>query len=118
MNDKEMQQIIKNLEEKVKRLEKSNRNWRRKCQRLRNEKNKVQWFSEMIKPEEHKRVVVRDENGNEYWSARELQNVLQYKEWRKFEGVINKAKKACENKEKNACITAVCRLRQVVKKSK
>ena len=38
-----------------------------------------------------------DENGNEYWSARELQNVLQYKEWRKFEGVINKAKKACEN---------------------
>ena len=38
-----------------------------------------------------------DENGNEYWYARELQNVLQYKEWRKFEGVINKAKKACEN---------------------
>ena len=38
-----------------------------------------------------------DENGKEYWSARELQNVLQYKEWRKFEGVINKAKKACEN---------------------
>ena len=38
-----------------------------------------------------------DENGNEYWSARELQNVLQYKAWRKFEGVINKAKKACEN---------------------
>ena len=51
------------VEEKVKRLEKSNRNWRRKCQRLRNEKNKAQWFSEMIKPEEHKRVIVRDENG-------------------------------------------------------
>ena len=51
MNDKETQQIIEKLEEKVKRLEKSNRNWRRKCQRLRNEKNKVQWFSEMIKPE-------------------------------------------------------------------
>ena len=66
MNDKEMQQAIKNLEEKVKRLEKSNRNWRRKCQRLRNKKDKVQWFSEMIKPEEHKRVVVRDENGKEY----------------------------------------------------
>ena len=66
MNDKETQQIIKNLEEKVKRLEKSNRNWRRKCQRLRNEKNKVQWFSEMIKPEEHKRVIVRDESGKEY----------------------------------------------------
>ena len=25
-----------------------------------------------------------DKNGNEYWSARELQTVLDYKEWRKF----------------------------------
>lgn len=66
MNDKEAQQIIKDLEDKVKRLEKSNRNWRRKCQRLRNGKNETQWFSEMIKPEEHKRVIVRDENGKEY----------------------------------------------------
>ena len=33
MNDKETQQIIEKLEEKVKRLEKSNRNWRRKCQK-------------------------------------------------------------------------------------
>ena len=38
-----------------------------------------------------------DENGIEYWYARELQVVLDYKEWRKFEGVIQKAKKACEN---------------------
>jgi len=38
-----------------------------------------------------------DENGMEYWSARELQFVLDYKEWRKFEGVIQKAKDACEN---------------------
>ena len=38
-----------------------------------------------------------DEFGVEYWSARELQNVLDYKEWRKFEGVIEKAKNACEN---------------------
>jgi DNA-damage-inducible protein D len=37
-----------------------------------------------------------DENGNEYWLARELQKVLEYKEWRKFEGVIEKAKIACE----------------------
>jgi len=29
-----------------------------------------------------------DENGNEYWYARELQSALQYSEWRKFEGVI------------------------------
>ena len=38
-----------------------------------------------------------DEYGNEYWSARELQEALQYTEWRKFEGVINKAKIACES---------------------
>ena len=29
--------------------------------------------------------------------ARELQLVLDYKEWRKFENVIKKAKDACEN---------------------
>ncbi len=38
-----------------------------------------------------------DENGVEFWYARELQVVLDYKEWRKFDGVIDKAKKACEN---------------------
>ena len=40
-----------------------------------------------------------DENGIEYWYARELKNVLNYKEWRKFENVINKAKEACENSD-------------------
>lgn len=38
-----------------------------------------------------------DEFGNEYWFARELQKVLEYKEWRKFKSVIDKAKEACEN---------------------
>ena len=38
-----------------------------------------------------------DENGNEYWLARELQKVLQYTQWRRFENVINKAKLACKN---------------------
>ena len=38
-----------------------------------------------------------DEEGNEYWYARELQHVLRYKEWRKFENVIEKAKISCEN---------------------
>ena len=37
------------------------------------------------------------ENGNEYWLARELQQVLEYKEWRKFNNVINKAIIACDN---------------------
>ena len=40
-----------------------------------------------------------DENGIEYWSARELQLVLDYKEWRKFEGVILKAIEACQNSD-------------------
>lgn len=38
-----------------------------------------------------------DENGVEFWYARELQGVLDYKEWRKFENVIKKAKKSCKN---------------------
>ncbi len=38
-----------------------------------------------------------DSNGNEYWFARELQIALEYVEWRKFEGVIEKAKNACNN---------------------
>jgi len=37
-----------------------------------------------------------DENGVEYWLARELQPLLGYEEWRSFENVINKAKMACE----------------------
>lgn len=36
-----------------------------------------------------------DENGNEYWFARELQNVLEYKKWEKFNNVINDAISAC-----------------------
>ena len=38
-----------------------------------------------------------DEDGIEFWYARELQVVLDYKEWRKFEGVIKKAINACKN---------------------
>ena len=37
-----------------------------------------------------------DDEGREYWNARELQHVLGYKEWRKFNGVIEKAKISCE----------------------
>ncbi len=43
-----------------------------------------------------------DENGVEFWYARELQNVLNYTEWRKFNDVIEKAKTACENSNCNA----------------
>ena len=37
-----------------------------------------------------------DKNSNEFWYARELQKALEYKEWRKFCNVINKAKMSCE----------------------
>ena len=40
-----------------------------------------------------------DEEGNEFWYARELMQVLSYKDWRYFEAVIEKAKIACENSE-------------------
>lgn len=40
-----------------------------------------------------------DENGIEFWYARELQIVLNYKEWRKFDNVINKAKESCKNSD-------------------
>ena len=40
-----------------------------------------------------------DENGVEYWYARELMKVLSYKDWRYFDAVIEKAKIACQNSE-------------------
>ena len=42
-----------------------------------------------------------DEGGNEYWEARELQEVLEYKEWRKFNKVIQKAMYACNGSNYN-----------------
>lgn len=38
-----------------------------------------------------------DEYGNEFWYAREISKVLEYKDWRNFFKVLNKAKEACEN---------------------
>ena len=38
-----------------------------------------------------------DKNGIEFWYARELMQALGYKDWRYFDGVIEKAKLACEN---------------------
>lgn len=42
-----------------------------------------------------------NENGQEFWYARELQKVLGYSEWRNFQNVINKAKDACLNSGNN-----------------
>ena len=38
-----------------------------------------------------------NEYGQEYWLARELGQVLQYSDWRNFEGVIFRAMEACQN---------------------
>ena len=43
----------------------------------------------------------RNQEGQELWFAREFQNILGYKEWRKFCGVIEKAKEACINSGQN-----------------
>ena len=37
-----------------------------------------------------------DDDGNEYWYARDLQEILEYSEWRNFSKIIEKAKSACE----------------------
>ena len=38
-----------------------------------------------------------DENGTEFWYARELMPILQYSNWQNFEKIIQKAKITCEN---------------------
>jgi DNA-damage-inducible protein D len=43
------------------------------------------------------RIKKIDENGVEYWEARELMVLLDYAQWRNFEEVINKAKQSCFN---------------------
>ena len=42
-----------------------------------------------------------DDYGNEYWYARELQKALDYKDWRNFEKVINKAIVSANNSISN-----------------
>jgi DNA-damage-inducible protein D len=41
------------------------------------------------------------ESGLEFWLARDLQNLLNYDEWRNFLKVIDKAKTACSNSGQN-----------------
>lgn len=42
-----------------------------------------------------------DEFGNEYWFARELQNVLGYHQWRSINDLIERAKVACKESKHN-----------------
>lgn len=48
-----------------------------------------------------------DENGVEFWYARELQTILEYMEWRNFNQVIDKEKIACENSGKRVVASFV-----------
>lgn len=48
--------------------------------------------------EEIKRV---RKDGTEYWNARELSRVLQYKKWENFSKVVDRAKLACHNSGQN-----------------
>ena len=40
-----------------------------------------------------------DENGNEFWYARELMPLLEYSKWENFHKVIKKAKIACKQSD-------------------
>lgn len=40
-----------------------------------------------------------EEEGVEYWSARELQQLLGYSDWRNFFNVIDKARESCKNSQ-------------------
>ena len=54
---------------------------------------KIQEYSEKI----FENIKNINEYGAEFWYARDLQKILEYKEWRNFNKVVNKAKDACEN---------------------
>ncbi len=42
-------------------------------------------------------IKVIREDGSEYWSARELSRILEYKKWENFSKVVDKAMLACKN---------------------
>jgi DNA-damage-inducible protein D len=58
-------------------------------------KKKLQSISAHVSPFERIRKV--NEAGNEYWESRDLAGVLDYTQYRNFEGVVEKAKMACFN---------------------
>ena len=59
--------------------------------------NHIEVYSELIF-EDIKHV---NEYGQEFWYARELQEVLEYSQWRRFKDVILKAQEACINSNIN-----------------
>ena len=55
--------------------------------------NEIKEYTEKMF-EDIKRI---DENGSEYWFARELMTLLEYRKWERFSNAIENAKIACEN---------------------
>ena len=53
---------------------------------------------EIYKEETFEDIKHIDEEGTEFWYARELAKTLEYTDWRNFVKVINKAKEACVKK--------------------
>lgn len=49
------------------------------------------------KPRTQLKIKKIDENSIEYWAAGELMVLLDYSQWRNFEEVIHKVRKACVN---------------------
>jgi len=47
--------------------------------------------------ESFEKIKQTDKNGNEFWSARDLQGVLDYSKWENFSKVIDRAMLACKN---------------------
>jgi DNA-damage-inducible protein D len=60
---------------------------------------KKEFISELFKKFED---ACYDYEGVECWSARELQNILGYSQWRNFKNVIEKAEKSCEQAGEDA----------------
>lgn len=58
----------------------------------------IEEYNEII----FERIKHIDELGNEYWEARELQKVLEYAQWRRFNEVIERAITSCNMSEKDS----------------
>ena len=58
----------------------------------------IEEYNEII----FERIKHIDELGNEYWEARELQKVLEYAQWRRFNEVIERAIISCNMSEKDS----------------
>jgi len=57
----------------------------------------MEYNIEKLKNSVFESIKKTNEIGQEYWSARELYNALEYNKWDNFLKVIDKAKEACKN---------------------